>query len=65
MKTAEKVDYLEISLPVLVQITNDIVQRAVRAGFTDDYLKSCVVRLPKVQDENNLYYDLGFPKYPF
>ncbi len=65
MKTVEKVDYLEISLPALVQITNDIVQRAVRAGFSDDYLKCCVVRLPKEQDENNLCYDLGFPEYPF
>ena len=65
MKTAEKEDYFEISLPALVQITNDIIHRAVRAGFTDDYLKCCVVRLPKDNDLNNLRYDLGFPQYPF
>ena len=65
MKITENVDYLEISLPALIKITNDIVQRAVRAGFSGDYLKCCVVRLPKDQDENNLSYDLGFPEYPF
>ncbi len=65
MKTAEKEAYLEISLPALVQITNDILQRAIRAGFSDEYLKCCVVRLPKEQDENNIHYDLGFPEYPF
>lgn len=65
MKTAEKQDYFEISLPALMMIANDIMFRAVRAGFSDEYLDCCVVRLPKDADMDNLSYDLAFPEYPF
>lgn len=61
----EKNTYFEISLPALVEITNDILTRAVRAGFSEAYLKECVVRIPKDQNENELTYDLGFPQFPF
>ena len=58
-------EYFEIPLLTLICISKDIVLRAARAGFSEDYLKECVVRLPKDQDEKNPHYDLGFPEYPF
>ncbi len=61
----EKNSYFEISLPALFEITNDILTRVVRAGFSENYLKECVVRIPKDQNENRLTYDLGFPQFPF
>ncbi len=63
MKTAKDIDYFEISLPALIKITKDIVERAFRAGFSADNWKCCVVRLPKEQNENSLRYELDFPEY--
>lgn len=65
MKNETSSEFVEMSLPCLFEITNDIMQRAIRAGFSTEYLSQCVVRLPKCQDENNLHYDLGFPDYHF
>ena len=65
MKTENNTEFVEMSLPCLFEITNDIMQRAINAGFSTEYLSCCVVRLPKCQDEKNPHYDLGFPEFPF
>lgn len=65
MKTETEKDMFEISLPAFLEIANDILQRAIRAGFSDEYLKCCVVRLSEKQNEKELCYELGFPTYPF
>jgi hypothetical protein len=65
MNSNSKSDCYEIPLVVLLEIANDISQRAVRAGFSSEYLSCCTVTLPKDFDFENLSYGLEFPSMAF
>lgn len=60
-----KKECFEISLPTLLAISHDIVQRAIRCGVSDEFLANCIVRFPEKQKEDEFTYELGFPKFPF
>lgn len=53
-------DYYEMSVAVLLNIAGDIMERALKAGLTPEFMSHCVVRLPKDQEENTYSYDLGY-----
>ncbi len=65
MNSETKNDCFEIPLVILLDIANDISQRAVKAGFSSEYLSCCSVKLPKDFDFENISYGLEFPALPF